>query len=213
VNTSDVASFAVLLVEDHPLAAAGATSALSAAGFSVTGCTSAVDGLRTASSQRFDAALVDLDLPDRPGLWLIRQLRSSHPDLRVAALSASTDERAVVDVLAAGAAGYLSKMVDLSTLASKVQLLIGGDEVFDDVAANRLIAALRSRPVRSGRLSPRELEILHLLAGGFDTNAIAAQLFISPHTVRDVIRQVFRKLEVHDRAAAVAAGFRLGLLH
>jgi DNA-binding NarL/FixJ family response regulator len=202
----------VLLVEDHPLARAGATAALEEAGFTVLACASALDALRAASEESYDAALVDLDLPDRPGLWLIRQLHESNPQLPVAALSASLEERLVVEVLDAGAVGYLTKAIDLPLLAAKVHQMLLGDEVFDDLAASRLIGALRARPRGRSKLSVRELQVLQFLATGAGTSEIAAELLVSPNTVKDVVRLVFQKLGVNTRAEAVAVGFRTGLL-
>jgi DNA-binding NarL/FixJ family response regulator len=161
----------------------------------------------------FTVALVDLDLPDRPGVWLIRQLRDHTPETHVAALTATTDEHRIIDVLDAGAAGYISKRIEITALPGKVADLAAGIEVFDDVAATKLIRSLRGpRVAGPGRLSPREVEVLGLLANGADTAAIATTLHLSVNTVKDVVRQVFRKLDVHDRAAAVAEGFRRGLI-
>lgn len=202
----------VLIVEDHPLARFGAAAILEEAGFSVRTARGALDGLEQASAQQFDVALIDLDLPDRPGLWLIRTLASTYPTLAVAALTASVDEHRVVAVLDAGARGYISKQIELADLPRKVATLASGEEAFDDLTASRLIRTLRGSPARPGRLTPREVEVLQLLATGSDTATMAKQMFLSPNSVKDHVRSIYRKLEVHDRAAAVAEGFRLGLL-
>lgn len=211
--TAELHRGTVLIVEDHPLTRVSTATVLRTAGWDVVECASAIDGMRAAGECAFDVALVDLDLPDRPGVWVIRQLLALDPAPHVAALTATTDERRITEVLDAGAAGYISKRVEVASLPEKVAELASGGEVFDDAAATRLIRSLRApRVTAPGRLSPREIEVLTLLANGADTSTIAASLLISPNTVKDVVRQVFRKLDVHDRAAAVAEGFRRGLI-
>jgi DNA-binding NarL/FixJ family response regulator len=203
----------VLVVEDHPLTRVSVATVLRGVGWEVTECATALDGARVIGEHAFTVALVDLDLPDRPGVWLIRQLRDRTPETYVAALTATTDEHRIIDVLDAGAAGYISKRVEITVLPGKVADLAAGIEVFDDVAAAKLIRSLRGpRAPGQGHLSPREVEVLGLLANGADTAAIAATLHLSANTVKDVVRQIFRKMDVRDRAAAVAEGFRRGLI-
>lgn len=89
--------------------------------------------------------------------------------------------------------------------------LLQGLEVYDEHVSKQILGSLR-RPHHLKGLSPREVEVLSKLASGVSTGQIAVDLCISPHTVKDALRQCFKKLEVHDRAAAVAVGFRLGYL-
>jgi DNA-binding NarL/FixJ family response regulator len=206
----------VLLVDDHPLMRASVSSTLADKGYEVASFGTATEAhdwfRRMEPEERLDAALVDLELPDKPGLWLIRQLATAAPDLPIAAFSGATSEKMIMEALDGGASGFLSKQASPEVICDKVAMLISGGEAFDEFSATRVINALRKPRTRSGKLSSREVEILAMLADGADTQAIAAKLILSPFTVKDSVRQIFRKLEVHDRAAAVAEGFRIGIL-
>lgn len=203
----------IVVVEDHPLTRMGIASALRSADFLVVDVENATHGLTAVRTHHPSAVIVDLDLPDHPGLWLIQKVAEETPDTAILVVSASIDERHIAECLDAGARGYVSKNVSSTELVAKVTRLLSGDEVYDDIVATRLIRSLRTPadPTRP-RLSPREVEVLKLLAEGSDAAAIAATLFLSVHTVRDVLRSVYRKLGVHDKASAVAAGFRHGIL-
>jgi DNA-binding NarL/FixJ family response regulator len=205
-------SGAVLLVEDHPLTAAGASRALQDAGFDVDHAPTAARAVVLAASGRHVVALVDLELPDHPGRWVVSQLTKTRPELPVVVVSSHYDESRIVDALEAGAVGFLSKLVSLEVLVAKVRLAINGEEVFDDESARRLIGALRGPARRGVKLAPREQQILKLLAGGRSTKQIATELHISSNTVKDAIKSVFRKLGVSTRAAAVHEASRRGLL-
>lgn len=185
---------------------------LNESGFEAHLFASAQPAVASLHDRHYDAALVDLDLPDRPGLWVVRELVRQQPPVPTAAFSASLAEERIIELLDAGASGYISKYIDPSELSDKVHALINGQDVYDAVAASRLISALRRPKPSASKLSPREIEALELMAHGKDTTAIAEALFISPHTVKDIVRQVFKKLSVRDRAAAVAEGFRLGYI-
>jgi DNA-binding NarL/FixJ family response regulator len=206
----------VLLVDDHPLMRASVTATLTDRGYEVATfgtATEAHDWFRRLEPElHIDAALVDLELPDKPGLWLIRELAAADPDLPIAAFSGSTSEKMILEALDGGASGFISKQAAPDVLCDKLAMLISGGEAFDELSASKLINALRKPRTRSGKLTSREVGILEMLANGADTQAIATKMILSPFTVKDSVRQIFKKLGVHDRAAAVAEGFRIGVL-
>lgn len=184
---------------------------LTSAGYETLTAATATAAVDLAHDGEFDGALVNLNLPDRPGLWVLREYRARGVQAPLAVFSGSCSQQKVLEALAAGASGFLSKHITATELLTRVGDLLQGLEVYDEHVSRHLIDTLR-RPRRLKGLSPRELEVLSKLASGVGTGQIAAELCISPHTVKDALRQCFKKLEVHDRAAAVAAGFRLGYL-
>lgn len=201
----------LLLVEDHPLMRDALVDTLTSAGYETMTANTATAAVDLAPTVEFDGALVNLNLPDRPGLWVLREYRSRGVQAPLAVFSASCSQQKVLDAFAAGASGFISKHITAPELLTCVGELLQGLEVYDEHVSKQLLGSLR-RPHRLKGLSPREVEVLSKLASGVSTGQIAADLCISPHTVKDALRQCFKKLEVHDRAAAVAVGFRLGYL-
>jgi two-component system nitrate/nitrite response regulator NarL len=201
----------ILLVEDHPLMASAVLHVIEAeTEYVVEHFDRASRALASFRPGRYVAGLVDLSLPDKSGLWLIREMRSKDPDVPLCVLSASVADPAAA--LEAGASGYLSKMVGME-LVEAVERLVAGEQVFDATTSDALVKSLlpdKNKPRRS--VTKRELTILSLLAEGASVEAIAKTLEISPHTVKDALKSLYPKLGVSDRAAAVAEGFRRGLL-
>lgn len=207
-----IVSTRILLVEDHPLLQHALCSLLAPQGYDVRAATTAAEGLAALREWSPQVALVNVHLPDAPGFWLVRQCREENLAVSLAMLTAACTAPHVHQALDAGADGFLSKCSPVEELLRKTgELASGALEVFDEHSARLLVSSLRSQ-VRRSRLSPREREVLAYLADGATTSEIAASLIVSPHTVKDALRGCFKKLGVHDRAAAVAAGFRRGYL-
>jgi DNA-binding NarL/FixJ family response regulator len=153
--------------------------------------------------------LLDLHLPDEDGATVATRIRTRHPDVHVVIFTAGADPAEVRRASAAGVDGVLLKTMPVNELIRAIREVADGKEVLD-----RDLAGALSPPDATGAvpLSERELGVLGLLAQGMSNKDVAAALFISRATVKGHIENILRKLQASDRAAAVAEGFRRGLL-
>ena len=203
----------VLIIDDHELFSASLAATLTRADETIEAVCApdAETGISLTKQTTYDLVLCDLDLPDKPGLDVLRALRTADPSLRVCMLSANTERGPMVEAVSEGACGYLAKTIDLEEFVSKVHHALAGNQVYDDVSAATIISGF-TESAESITLTPRELEVLVLLAKGKTNEEIGEQMLVSKHTVRDFLRGIYDKLDCNDRAAAVATGFRVGLL-
>ncbi|MFD3686443.1 response regulator [Nocardiopsis sp. NPDC058631] len=201
----------VLIADDHPVVRDGIRGMLAGApGFEVVG--EAGDGARAvelARSLEPDVVLMDLRMPGAGGVDAIRELARLGIPARVLVLTTYATDGDVGPAIEAGATGYLLKDVLPEELARAVRAAARGETVLSPLVATRLVGRVRAPAVP---LSDRETEILRLIAGGSTNRDAAARLFISEATVKTHVLHIYGKLGVNDRAAAVAAGFRRGLL-
>ncbi|MEV4578149.1 response regulator transcription factor [Nonomuraea jabiensis] len=198
----------LLIADDHPIVRDGLRAALGGEpDLEIVG--EAADGaeaLRLAAELEPDIVLMDLRMPGMDGVTAIRRLSGTGP--RVLVLT--TFDTDVLPALEAGATGYLLKDAPPEELVRAVRATHRGETVLAPAVAGRLAAALR-KPTR-GRLSKRELEVLRLVAGGATNKVAAASLFISEASVKTHLLHIYAKLDVRDRASAVAEAYRRGLL-
>ncbi|QFY12375.1 response regulator [Nonomuraea phyllanthi] len=198
----------LLIVDDHPIVRDGLRAALGGEpDFEIVG--EAADGataVRLADELRPDVVLMDLRMPGMDGVTAIRRLSGTGP--RVLVLT--TFDTDVLPVLEAGATGYLLKDAPPEELVRAVRAVHRGETVLAPAAAGRLADHLR-KPSR-GRLSKRELDVLRLVAEGATNKEAAADLFISEASVKTHLLHIYAKLDVRDRASAVAEAYRRGLL-
>lgn len=191
----------VVIADDHPLFRMGLKYALSAQGFEVVA--EAEDGRAAVSvcqESRPDVVLLDVKMPELDGLEACRIIKDVHARTVVVMLS-TFDEPAIIGAAKrAGANAYLSKETDPTALAALLR------DIANNPEQNWLPA------VEVPRLTPRETEVLNLLAQGRTNKAIAKQLGVSPETVKDHLTGIYRKLEVRDRLSAVREAQGLGLL-
>jgi len=201
----------VLIVDDHPIVRDGLRAAIEAEpGLEVVG--EAADGAEAvgwAGRARIDVALMDLRMPRVDGVAAIRELRRISPDTHVLVLTTFDTDSDVLPAIEAGATGYLLKDAPTEELLRAVRAAHRGEPVLSPSVAGRLIGRVR-RP--RGGLSPRELEVLRLVAGGATNREAAARLFISEASVKTHLLHIYNKLDVRDRASAVAEAYRRGLL-
>ncbi|MBV2363162.1 response regulator [Streptomonospora nanhaiensis] len=205
------AAVRVLVADDHPVVRDGIRGMLAGdPGFAVVG--EAGDGARAVELARAlvpDVVLMDLRMPGMGGVAAIRELVRLDVASRVLVLTTYATDSEVGAAIEAGATGYLLKDALPEELTRAVGLAARGQTVLSPSVATRLVGRVREpRP----RLSERELEILRLIAAGSTNREAAARLFISEATVKTHVLHIYAKLGVNDRAAAVAAGFRRGLL-
>jgi DNA-binding NarL/FixJ family response regulator len=163
-----------------------------------------------------DAILLDLHMPVLDGIGATRRLAAEHPGVAVVVLTTYADDTSVLDALHAGARSYLTKDADHGDIAQALRAAASGLTVFDPRVHATLLAATsapaapepaEAAPPPDG-LTQREAEILALIARGLTNPEIAAQLFLSNHTIKTHISRIFAKTGSRDRAAAIGYAHR-----
>ena len=213
----------VLVVDDHDVFRHGLAQLLAAEGLAVVAEASGGEaGVRLASELRPDVVLMDLSMPGMSGVEATRAIAAAAPDApRVVVLTLSDDDATMLEALLAGAAGYLLKEATLEEIVRAVRAAAAGDAVIPPRVAPELLRRLREvetarASATSGdgsvELSERELEVLRLIVDGRDNAAIAAELFISPNTVKSHVASIFEKLGVESRLQASVQALRRGLI-
>jgi DNA-binding NarL/FixJ family response regulator len=202
----------MIIVDDHPVVRDGLRGIFADDDtFEVVG--EAADGpeaLAVALRTTPDVVLMDLRMPNMTGAELIRRLRAQSPGIHVLVLTTFDNDADVLPAIEQGATGYLLKDTPRADLRRAVKATARGETILSPTVANILTQKARA-PARQP-LSPRELEILALIAKGATNRDIAAKLFITEATVKTHLIHIFAKLEVNDRAAAVAVAYETGLL-
>jgi DNA-binding NarL/FixJ family response regulator len=168
---------------------------------------------------RPDVVLVDLSVPPESGLDLIPAVLERWPEIKMMVLSVDKDEGVALEALNAGAAGYVTKDVSLPEVVAAVRRAAEGETVVEGISTGRLLkrfVSFASEAARSARilveLSPREREVLSLVAEGRSNQQIATVLGISDRTVASHISSIYRKLGVSNRVDAARQAMRLGLV-
>jgi DNA-binding NarL/FixJ family response regulator len=202
----------LLIVDDHPVVRDGLRGIFDGdPEFDVIGeASDGAEAVALAERLHPDVILMDLRMPGMDGPAAIRELaRRGHP-ARVLVLTTYDTDSDVVPAIEAGATGYLLKDSPRDALIRAVRAAHRGESVLAPSVTSRLMSQLRAPA--SDALSARELEVLTLIAKGETNRGAAARLFISEATVKTHLLHIYEKLEVNDRAAAVAAAYERGLL-
>ena len=212
MNPPGAAPIRLLIADDHPVVRDGLSSMFARdPEFEVLG--EAADGaeaVRLARDLRPDVILMDLRMPGVDGLTAITELARQGIPTRVLVLTTYDTDSHVLPAIEAGATGYLLKDAPRAELLRAVRAAAHGEAVLSPSVAARLMS--RFRAPGAGPLSQRELEVLELVASGATNREAAARLFITEATVKTHLLNIYAKLGVGDRAAAVAEAFNRGLL-
>jgi DNA-binding NarL/FixJ family response regulator len=203
----------LLIADDHPVVRNGLRGIFTGdPDFEVLGeAANGKEAVALALARRPQVVLMDLRMPGGDGVTAIRELAERSPATRVLVLTTYGDDSDVLAAIDAGATGYLLKDAPREELLRGVRAAARGDSVLSPSVAATVLGRVRE-PQPEAPLSPRELEVLTLVAGGATNREAAARLFISEATVKTHLLHVYAKLGVNDRAAAVAAGYERGLL-
>jgi len=207
---TDVVPSRVLLVDDHPMFREGVRFTLERAGFEVVGeAAEGAEALALAESVDPDVVLMDLAMPGVDGLAATTELVARGTRARILVLTMSGDDATVLAAVRAGASGYLVKGVGPAEVVAAVRAVAAGHAVFGPDLAARVLELLAEpghhHDVRSDGdvavldLSPREREVLELVARGWSNSQIAAELFISSITVRNHVSHILTKLQLTNR--------------
>jgi DNA-binding NarL/FixJ family response regulator len=206
----------VVIVDDHALVREGTLQLLEQeADVEVVGqAGSGEEGLDVLGRLRPDVALIDVNLPGMSGLELARAAAGSLPEVRVLIVSAYDDYAYVAEALEIGVSGYLLKTASARELVDAVRAVASGVFVLDRAVSGRLARRRRSGAPGAGALTPRETDVLGLLARGRSNKQIAAELGLGLRTVEGHVSSVLGKLGVASRTEAVAyaLGHRLVVL-
>jgi DNA-binding NarL/FixJ family response regulator len=212
-----VMTLRIVLADDHPVVRGGLRALLgSLDGFDVVG--EASDGesaVREVQLLRPDVVLMDVRMPGLDGVEATRRIRANVPGTAVLILTMYDDDATVFTAMQAGAKGYLLKDVEQEQIAAAIRAVSTGQAIFGPGVASRVLGYFAAPPTPKAspfpQLTERERTILELLASGHRTAAIAERLFLSPKTVSNHMTNIFVKLEVADRAAAIVRAREGGL--
>jgi DNA-binding NarL/FixJ family response regulator len=204
------AKIRVLCVDDHPIVREGVAAIINLqpdmtlAGSAATGA----EALARFAELSPDVALVDLRLPDMTGFELIKKIRDKSPNARIVVLSSHEGDVDIQRALEAGAQGYVVKGIVRDELLDIIRGVHAGKRRLPAAVAQKLAEHMAEESI-----SPRELEVLSLMAAGKRNKEIAGELSIAEDTVKMHVRNILSKLQVSDRTEAVTIALRRGIIH
>ena len=205
----------LVVVDDHPVVRDGLRGMLGTQpDFTIVGeAAGGAEALTVGAAELPDVVLTDLRMPEPAGGTLIRLLLERVPATRILVLTTHDTDSDVLPAIEAGAIGYLLKDAPREELFRAVRAAARGETVLSPSVATLLLSRVRPRePLASARLSAREREVLALIAEGRTNRETAAALFLSEATVKTHLLHIYAKLGVPDRASAVSAAHRRGIL-
>jgi DNA-binding NarL/FixJ family response regulator len=202
----------VLIVDDHPVVRTGLRGMLEGApGIVIAGeAGSGDEAVAFARALRPDVILMDLRMPNGDGVSATRRILAERPEARVVVLTTYETDQDILRAVEAGATGYLLKDTARDDLIAAIAAARRGETVLSPAVATRLVSRMRAPAPEA--LTPRETEVLALVARGLTNAEIGRALFISETTVKTHLIRVFGKLGVSDRTAAVTTALERGLL-
>jgi DNA-binding NarL/FixJ family response regulator len=204
------AKIRVLCVDDHPVVRDGLGAIINLQPDMVLAGAAATGGeaLERFSELHPDVTLVDLQLPDMSGFDLIKKIKDRSPNARIIVLSSHEGDVDIQRALEAGALGYVVKGMVRDELLEIIRSVHAGKRRLPAAVAQKLAEHMADEPI-----SPRELEVLSLMAAGRRNKEIASELAIAEDTVKMHVRNVLSKLQVNDRTEAVTIALRRGIIH
>lgn len=206
----------ILVADDHPVVRDGLVAILGTQpDFEVVGqAGTGTEVINQANALAPDVILLDLEMPELDGVQALQQLKETNPNVRVVVFTAfDTDER-ILSAVQAGAQGYLLKGAPREELFNAVRVVHAGGSLLQPVVASKLLQRVShgQEPAAVESLTPRELDVLHLLAQGLQNKEIATQLVISERTVKFHVSSIMGKLGAGNRTEAVSIAAQQGLI-
>jgi DNA-binding NarL/FixJ family response regulator len=208
----------VLIADDHPVFRHGMRAVLEAAPDTVVvgEATTGDEAITLAEQLRPDVIMMDLQMPHLNGIDATRRLRQVNPDAHVLVVTMFEDDSSVFAAMRAGARGYVLKDATKDEILRAIRAVAHGEAIFSPAIANRLItffanSQAHTPPDLFPELTGREREILELIAQGHNNSEIAKRLDLSVKTVSNYVSNIFNKLQVADRAAAIIRARDAGL--
>ena len=215
-------SIRVLIADDQRVVRDGLTMLVGLIdGVEVVGTASdGIEAVERAESERPDVVLMDLRMPAMDGAEATRRIRAALPETQVLVLTTYADDQSLFPALQAGARGYLTKDASAEEIEQAIRALAAGRTHLDPTIQQRLVAAVLEAQPRQPTpaeplpddLSPREVEVLKLIATGLSNTEIAAALFLSNATIKTHINRIFSKTGARDRAQAVRYAYQHGMV-
>jgi DNA-binding NarL/FixJ family response regulator len=205
-----------MIVDDHPMWREAVARDLTEAGFDVVAAVGeGAQALRAAGAVRPDVVVLDLQLPDMPGVEVTQGMLATYPQSRVLILSASGEQQHVLDAVKAGAAGYIVKSASRAEFIDAVRKTAAGDAVFSPGLAGLVLGEFRrlaaSPAPDTPRLTEREAEILGMVGTGMSYKQIADRLVLSHRTVQNHVQNTLNKLHLHNRVELIRYAIEHGL--
>lgn len=218
--SDDTTPIRVMVVDDHPIWREGVERDLNEAGFSVVAtAANGKEALARFPATHPDVVVLDLQIPAPNGVEVTAQVLKDNPASRVLVLSASGEQKDVLDAVKAGATGYLVKSASRAELIDAVTRVARGDAVFTPGLAGLVLGEYRRLSDEpdpdsddgAPRLTERETEVLRLVAKGLSYKQIASRLVLSHRTVQNHVQNTLRKLQLHNRVQLVRYAIEQGL--
>jgi DNA-binding NarL/FixJ family response regulator len=195
---------AVLLVEDHASYRQGLAMLVgSALNMRCVECASGEEALRLLEEEHIDVAVMDIDLPGMDGITCTRTLKERHTKVEVLMCTVFEDEERIFEALKAGANGYVVKQAPIRELLDAIEQVHMGGSPMSAGIARKVVSTFHRASKVQDELTPREVEILNLIAEGLSVKEIADRACVSNSTVRTHIRHIYEKLQVRSRVEAV----------
>jgi DNA-binding NarL/FixJ family response regulator len=215
-----VETLRVLIVDDHDLFRTGLRNLLEEQGVHVAGeAGSGGEAVRAVREIAPDVVVMDLNMPGMGGVEATRHIAAIAPLTRVLVLTISDEDADVLDAIMAGACGYLLKDSSIHELMAGIEAASRGESLISPGIAAKVLQRVRATSARSeiadtiqSELSDREIQVLKLIANGKDNALIAAELCISPKTVKNHISNILMKLQIDNRIQAAVYAVRSGIV-
>ncbi len=223
VETADdrmVESLRVLIVDDHDLFRAGLRNLLEEQGVKIVGeASSGTEAVKIVRELTPDVVVMDLNMPGMGGVEATRHISGIAPLTQVVMLTISDQDSDVMDAILSGACGYLLKDSSIQELIAGIQAASRGESLISPTIAAKVLQRVRATSTQPeiattirSELSDREIEVLKLISNGKDNAVIAAELHISPKTVKNHISNILMKLQIDNRIQAAVYAVRSGIV-